>query len=88
MYRVYIQKGRYDKFVFTGVTENNLEQQNNWRDICAHYGYYAVRFIPDGDSYHLHVAKRHYRKRVKTNAIEHSARPARYRKNRNVPQNC
>ena len=90
-FRVYVQKGFHDLFVDTGVIETNPEQQENWREICQHYGYNAFRFIPEGEPYHLSVAKRRARQRSPkefTNANEHIARPARNRKNRNVLENC
>ena len=90
-FRVFVQYQRYDRFVDTGVVETNPEQQDNWHDICRHYGYHAFRFIPVTDTYHVTVAKRHYRKRKereRANAYEHLARPTRNRQNRDVLENC
>jgi hypothetical protein len=88
-FRVYVQHGRYERFIYTGVIETNPEQQSNWRDICKHYGYYAFRFIPEGDS-HLHVAKRHARKRKRKNihGYEHTVGATRNGENRDMSQNC
>jgi hypothetical protein len=64
-YRVYLQKHRSATFVDTGVIEVNEDQRDNWRDICARYGFYSFRFIPIACNYHLHVAKRSFRNRCK-----------------------
>lgn len=90
-FKVYVQHNRYDRFVDTGVIETNPEQQDNWHDICRHYGYHAFRFIPVTDTYHLIVPKRHARKRKereRANDHEYSARTTRNRQNRNVLENC
>ena len=72
LFRVYVQKTKFDIFEDTGVRETNPEQQANWREICSRYGYNAFRFIPDEEEYRLRVPKRHHRKRGRRKNDQHT----------------
>lgn len=64
-YQVWVQRFRDEAFISTGVTETNDAQLANWKDICMHYGWQQVRFIPLESEYSLTVRPRSYRIRHK-----------------------